>query len=85
MLSFDWRWATVGQQVLLHDDTRADSPLVRGEVAFIERRRQGTAVGIRVHDGGPDTVLWPAPQQVHLDPRDPSDECWRCDRTAVQA
>jgi hypothetical protein len=78
MLNFDWRWATVGQPVLVHDDSRLGSPMTAGKVAFVERRRQDTAVGVRLEDGD-NTVVWPTRFQVHLDPRDPNDECQRCD------
>lgn len=80
MLNFDWRWATVGQRVLVHDDSRPGSPMAPGTVAFVRRRRQDTAVGVRLEEDGRATIVWPSRYQVHLDPRDPRDECRRCDR-----
>jgi hypothetical protein len=69
--------------VLVHDDlsTVDDFPLYPGIVATVDRTTRSHAVGIRVttFSGAATPILQLLRMQVHRDPRDPSESCWRCD------
>jgi hypothetical protein len=68
---------------LVHDDlsTVDDFPLHPGVVATVDAMTRSHAVGIRVAtaSGAATAILRPLRMQVHRDPRDPSEPCWRCD------
>jgi hypothetical protein len=80
MLKFDWNGLHVGDKVLVHDPESEDLSLVRGVVAAIDARKGANRVGVRLMVGG-DTrkMLWPTHLAVHVDPRRPTERCWRCD------
>jgi hypothetical protein len=82
MLRFDWDVLRVGDGVLLHDADKADLALVSGVVAMVITRKGSNGIGIRVGSTTGDLIMWPARLAVHLDPRDPTEECWRCQALA---
>jgi hypothetical protein len=90
MTPFDWNGLHVGDRVLVHDQsTESHFPLRTATVIAVDSKRPVHMVGIRVPDVGPagDAVLWPTRAQIHLDPHDPSEACWRCEtdaRTTVE-
>ena len=83
MNAFEWDGLRVGDRVLVHDDlsTVEDFPLYRGVVVTVDRTTRSHAVGIRVaHISGAETpVLRLLRTQVHRDPCDRTEPCWRCD------
>lgn len=79
MLSFAWRWASVGNKVLIHDRHDVDRDLIPGVIAYVSRVDQVTKIGVRVVDKGVEKMLWPTPLFVHPDPLDPNElGCWIC-------
>jgi hypothetical protein len=82
MLRFDWDVLRVRDRVLLHDADKVDVPLVPGVVAMVSTRKGSNGIGIRVGSTTGDLIMWPARLAVHLDPRDPTEECWRCQALA---
>jgi hypothetical protein len=80
---FEWNTLRVGDRVLIHDDLSAaeDFPLHPGVVAAVDGMTWSHDVGIRLANasGATATMLRPLRMQVHRDPRDPSEPCWRCD------
>ncbi|MDY7106550.1 MAG: hypothetical protein S0880_35695 [Actinomycetota bacterium] len=82
MLDFAWRFAEVGDKVLVHRVGRAVGRATPGVVAYVERSRGKTRLGIRTEDGGDSNIEWPSQQRVHPDPVDPGERCWRCDEAA---
>lgn len=81
MLSFAWRWAQVGDAVLVHGDGGRERSLTPGAVRFVRRRGRETKLGIEVVEDGEATVLWPFRADIHPDPLDPAERCIRCDET----
>jgi hypothetical protein len=81
MVRFDWDVLRVGDSVLVHDADKADLALVSG-VAMVNSRRGSSGVGIRVGSTTGGVILWPARLAIHLDPRDPTELCWRCQALA---
>ena len=80
MLRFEWNGLRVGDKVLVHDAGSAELALVSGTVATVNTRKGSNGVAIRVAAaGGGAVVWWPARFAVHLDPRDPTERCWRCE------
>jgi hypothetical protein len=79
----EWDGLRVGDRVLVHDDlsTGEDFPLYSGVVVTVDRTTRSHAVGIRVADicGAETPVLRLLRTQVHRDPCDRSEPCWRCD------
>jgi hypothetical protein len=68
--------------VLVHDDLSIDDfPLYPGVVATVDRTTRSHAVGIRVatSSGAATPILRLLRTQVHRDPLDTSECCWRCD------
>jgi hypothetical protein len=82
MLRFDWDVLRVGDRVLLHDSDQADLALVSGVVAMVDTKKRSNRIGIRIGSTKGKVVIWPSRLAVHLDPRDPTEECWRCDALA---
>ena len=83
MTGLEWDGLRIGDRVLVHDDlsTVDDFPLHPGVVATVNRTTRSHAVGIRVAtaSGAATPILRPLRMQVHRDPHDPSEPCWRCD------
>jgi hypothetical protein len=79
----EWDRLRVGDRVLVHDDlsTADDFPLYPGVVATVDGTTRSHAVGIRVAtiSGATAPILRLLRMQVHRDPPDPSECCWRCD------
>jgi hypothetical protein len=82
-MGFEWNALREGDRVLVHDDlsTVEDFPLCSGVVATVDGMAQPHSVGIRVATApnGATIIVRPLRMQVHFDPRDPSEPCWRCD------
>jgi hypothetical protein len=78
MLSLDWGVLRVGDRVQMHDADRADLVLIPGIVETINGRKRSKGIGIRVGSTPKQVIMWPGRMAVHLDPRDPTDQCWRC-------
>ena len=80
MLKFEWNALRVGDAVLVHD-SQGREPVASGTVVTVDTptaRRGANGVGIRVGTEGRHRVVWPSFLTVHHDPRDPTDDCWRC-------
>jgi hypothetical protein len=82
MLRFEWDVLRVGDRVQLHDLDKADMALIPGVVSMVQSRKGPNGVGIHVGSAAAGTVLWPARLAVHLDPRDLTEPCWRCEALA---
>jgi hypothetical protein len=48
-------------------------------------KRGANGVGLRVETDGGHRVVWPSFLATHHDPRDPTEECWRCASLAETA
>jgi hypothetical protein len=84
MLKFEWNALRVGNKVLMHDPQDKGMRLLHGVVAIVDTVAGSNELAIRVTVKGEESnVLRPRRLTVHLDPRDPSDECWRCDDIAT--
>ncbi len=80
MLRFEWNALRPGDRVQVHDPRTAEMTLTDGIVTGVDTHRRVNGVGIRVGaPHGDAEVLWPSPFVVHLDPRDPTERCWRCE------
>ena len=83
MLRFAWRWAQVGDRVLVHDRENLERDLMNGVVAVVNRVNHDTSIGIKLDDNGETQWLWPTPLFVHPSPLDPDESCWICKENAV--
>jgi hypothetical protein len=83
MLRFNWDVLRVGDRVLLHDSDTADLALVSGVVAMVDTKKRSNRIGIRIGSTTGKVIIWPSRLAVHLDPRDPTEECWRCEALAA--
>lgn len=84
MMRYAWRWAEVGDKVLVHDREHLERDLLAGVVAVVKRDKQHHSIGIRVDDNGQNRWVWPTPLFVHPDPLDPDESCWICDENAAR-
>jgi hypothetical protein len=85
---FEWNGLQVGDKVLVHEQSSDDSfPLRTATVMNVDLTARVHGVGIRVPDttGAGSAVSWPTRSQVHRDPIDPSESCWRCETSALPA
>lgn len=78
MLKFAWRWAQVGDKVLLHDRHNLERALIPGVVEFVTRVDRQTRLGIRIGEDNETRFVWPTPLFVHPDPLDAAETCWIC-------
>ena len=86
MKRLQWNALRVGDEVLVHDPTDPVSALQRGTVAIVETTRDSNDIGVRVSvDGHGSKVTRPLRLTVHLDPRDTTEPCWRCDERDARA
>ena len=80
MLRLQWNALQVGDKVLVHDDADISLRLEPGSVAMVQTAHGSNDLGVRVTDrDGHGRVVRPSRLSVHLDPRDLTEECWRCD------
>ena len=86
MLRLQWNALKVGDRVLVHDDADISLRLQPGMVAMVQTAHRSNDVGVRVTGrSGQVGVVRPTRLSVHLDPRDVSEACWRCDAIAARA
>jgi hypothetical protein len=86
VLSLQWDALRVGDKVLVHDDADVSLRLQPGIVAIVQTAHGSNDVGVRVPgEFGRSSVVRPSRLSVHLDPRDATEECWRCDAIAARA
>ena len=86
MLMLQWTALKVGDNVLVHDDADISLRLLSGIVVMVETAHGSNDVGVRVAGGDSQrSVVRPSRLSVHLDPRDVSEGCWRCDAIAARA
>ena len=86
MVRLEWNALRVGDKVLVHNPGDSSMRLVPGTVALVQSVRGPNDIGIRVAPKiGRQAVLRPGRLAVHLDPRDPTEECWRCESIAAMA
>jgi hypothetical protein len=86
MLMLQWNALQVGDKVLVHDDADVSLRLQPGIVAMVQTARGSNDLGVRVTGlSGQVSVVRPSRLSVHLDPRDATEDCWRCDAIAARA
>jgi hypothetical protein len=86
VLRLEWNALQVGDDVLVHDDADISLRLQPGTVAMVQTTHRSNDVGVRVTDrSGEIRVVRPSRLSVHLDPRDTTEECWRCAAIAARA
>ena len=86
MLRLQWNALQVGDRVLVHDDADISLRLQPGIVAMVQTAHGSNDLGVRVTGrSGEVSVVRPSRLSVHLDPRDVTEECWRCDAIAARA
>ena len=86
MLRLQWNALQVGDRVLVHDDTDISLRLQPGIVAMVQTAHGSNDLGVRVTGrSGEVGVVRPSRLSVHLDPRDVTEDCWRCDAIAARA
>ena len=86
MLRLQWNALQVGDRVLVHDDADVSLRLQPGIVAMVQTAHDSNDLGVRVIGrSGQVSVVRPSRLSVHLDPRDATEECWRCDAIAARA
>jgi hypothetical protein len=75
-----WNSLRVGDKVLVHDPVDPVRVLQPGTVAIVDTMRTSNDIGVRVtFDGQGSRVIRPLRLTVHVDPRDMTEPCWRCD------
>jgi hypothetical protein len=85
MMRLEWNALRVGDKVVVHDPTDPAMQLLPGTVALVETVSGPNDVGVRVASTSDHPrVLRPSRLAVHLDPRDPAEECWRCDAIVAE-
>ena len=86
MLRLQWNALQVGDKVLVHDDADISLCLHPGTVVMVQTAHGSNDLGVRVTGrSGQVSVVRPSRLSVHLDPRDATEECWRCDAIAARA
>ena len=86
MLRLQWNALQVGDRVLVHDDADISLRLQPGIVAMVQTAHGSNDLGVRVtRRSGEVGVVRPSRLSVHLDPRDATEDCWRCDAIAARA
>lgn len=86
MLRLQWNALQVGDRVLVHDDADISLRLQPGTVAMVQTAHRSNDVGVRVTGrNGQIGVVRPSRLSVHLDPRDATEECWRCAAIAARS
>jgi hypothetical protein len=79
MITLEWNALRVGDRVLVHDPNDDEMQLLAGVVTIVQTAHGSNDLGIRVErEHGGSKVLRPARLAVHIDPRNPDDDCWRC-------
>jgi hypothetical protein len=78
---FQWNALAPGDRVCVHEGT--GPALTPGKVELVDVQHGSNGVGIWVSGPKGSSVSWPSRTAVHLDPRDTSEACWRCDTVAV--
>jgi hypothetical protein len=86
VLRLQWNALQVGDRVLVHDDADISLRLQPGIVAMVQTAHGSNDLGVRVtRRSGEVGVVRPSRLSVHLDPRDATEDCWRCDAIAARA
>ena len=86
MLRLQWNALQVGDKVLVHDDADVSLRLQPGTVAMVQTAHDSNDLGVRVTGrSGQVSVVRPSRLSVHLDPREVTEDCWRCDAIAARA
>jgi hypothetical protein len=86
MVRLEWNALRVGDRVLVHDAGDPAMQLLPGVVAMVQRLQGRNDIGVRVAPrSGRLSVLRPSRLAVHSDPRDTTQDCWRCDAIAAGA
>jgi hypothetical protein len=49
---------------------------------MVDTKKRSNGIGIRISSAMGKVTIWPSRLAVHLDPRDPTEECWRCQALA---
>jgi hypothetical protein len=79
MIRLQWNALRIGHQVLVHDESDPEMPLVPGRVAMIQTTNGSNDVAIRISpDDGTTSIVRPRRLAVHLRRLDPAEHCWRC-------
>jgi hypothetical protein len=85
VLRLQWNALQVGDKVLVHDDADISLRLQPGTVVMVQTAHGSNDLGVRVTGrSGQVSVVRPSRLSVHLDPRDATEECWRCDAIAAR-
>jgi len=82
----EWNALRVGDKVLVHDPGDPAMQLLPGVVAMVQTMQSSNDIGVRVAPRSDRrSVLRPRRLAVHLDPRDTTEGCWRCDAIGAVA
>jgi hypothetical protein len=85
VLRLQWNALQVADKVLVHDDADISLRLQSGTVVMVQTAHGSNDLGVRVIGrSGQVSVVRPSRLSVHLDPRDATEECWRCDAIAAR-
>jgi hypothetical protein len=80
MRRLEWNALRVGDKVVVHDSSDRAMRLLPGTVALVETVSGPNDIAVRVAPTGElPSVLRPSRLEVHLDPFDATERCWRCD------
>ena len=86
MVRLQWNALRVGDRVLVHDPGDPAMQLLPGVVAMVQSLQGPNDIGFRVaRRNGRLSVLRRSRLAVHSDPRDTTEDCWRCDAIAAVA
>ena len=83
MLRMQWNRLAAGDHVLVHDPEDPDHALLPGVVALVEVTSSTNVVAVRLQGRARGRTVRPQRFEVHNDPPDHDEQCWRCDRPAM--
>jgi hypothetical protein len=83
MLRVHWNGLAAGDHVLVHDPEDPEHALVPGVVALVEVTSSTNVIAVRLQGRARGRTVRPQRFEVHNDPPDHDEQCWRCDRPTM--
>ena len=83
MLRANWNGLAAGDHVLVHDPEDPEHALLPGVVALVEMTSSTNVIAVRLLGRARGRTVRPQRFEVHNDPLDHGEQCWRCDRPAM--